>query len=88
MKVNGKDTTSSELKGQEAGEWTGWLLKGVQPLVLEITKALGPPASSLLGKAITFMEQKAESEPILCTLGSTEGGKQLVYTGSNLSHCY
>ena len=65
-----------------------WLLEAIQPLVLEITKALGHPASSLPGKAVTFTEQKAESEPILCTLGSTEGGKQLVYTGSNLSHCY
>ena len=70
MKVIGKDTTSSELKRQEAGEWTDWLLEGVQPFVLETTKALGPhsPTSSLLGKAVTLMEQEAEFEPILCTL--------------------
>ena len=43
----------------------GWLLEGVQPLVLEITKALGPPSCSLPGKAVTFTKQKAESEPIL-----------------------
>ena len=90
MKVIGKDTTSSELKRQGAGEWTDWLLEGVQPLVLETTKALGPhsPTRSLLGKAITLMEQEAEFEPILCTPYPTESGKQLVYAGSNLSHCY
>lgn len=46
------------------------------------------PPSSLLGKAVTLTEREAEFEPILCTLGSTEGGKQLVYAGSSLSHCY
>ena len=46
----------------------GWLLEGVQPLVLEITKALGPPSSSLPGPAVTFTRQKAESEHILAGL--------------------
>lgn len=41
MKVNEKEIASSKLKGQEVGGWADWLLEGVQPLALEMAKALG-----------------------------------------------
>lgn len=52
-------------------------------------KGPGSPTAQVAswGRPSALMEREAEFEPILHP-GLHEGGKQLVYAGSSLSHCY